>query len=81
MRGLKWSTSTADGSGWCRTRKGAWIEMLRRIPLVAASLVAPVRVRGLKYCHSTDDMAALLVAPVRVRGLKSHTRFGKIFFH
>ena len=36
------------GNGHCRSRKGAWIEMLLLIVIMAVSLVAPVRERGLK---------------------------------
>ena len=34
---------------WCRSREGAWIEIIREAPKVKRCSVAPARERGLKY--------------------------------
>ena len=38
----------------CRSREGAWIEILIIYALSEESLVAPARERGLKYRRNTD---------------------------
>ena len=36
---------------WRRSREGAWIEIAYLIPDERPPIVAPVRERGLKWCH------------------------------
>ena len=60
----------AGGKSYGRTREGAWIEINQSKPADSGLVVAPVRVRGLKYRQDQHIPLLPLVAPVRVRGLK-----------
>ena len=59
---------------YCRSRKGAWIEMSIIGGALSNSAVAPVRERGLKYNYQHRYQWAMEVAPVRERGLKSRLK-------
>ena len=48
-RGLKLNLATLPLSKRCRSREGAWIEIVQNAELKKQRLVAPVRERGLKY--------------------------------
>ena len=54
----------------CRSREGAWIEILGTLDRGVKEGVAPVRERGLKYGCQYADCVGARVAPVRERGLK-----------
>ena len=54
----------------CRSREGAWIEIVARPVSNIGTFVAPVRERGLKsHCYAIPTQKQI-VAPVRERGLK-----------
>ena len=54
----------------CRSREGAWIEIIAQTVYQEFTEVAPVRERGLKCCYWTIWNEWFRVAPVRERGLK-----------
>ena len=54
----------------CRSREGAWIEIIKGLQLLYDLSVAPVRERGLKYFNCVNNNTVYRVAPVRERGLK-----------
>ena len=77
-RGLKFQTILSYIPGGCRSRKGAWIEILRSVCRLSTR---PCRSRKGAWIEINkqpiyDDVSA--VAPVRERGLKSisSTRYG-----
>ena len=54
----------------CRSREGAWIEIIENGTANVSLRVAPVRERGLKFVRGCYEDVKRLVAPVRERGLK-----------
>ena len=59
----------------CRSRKGAWIEIVAVERSKVGFCVAPVRERGLKSLPIGNDVDSYKVAPVRERGLKYRSFF------
>ena len=57
-------------TGTCRSREGAWIEILDGVKQQVTVGVAPVRERGLKFLLPVHSNQQRYVAPVRERGLK-----------
>ena len=69
-RGLKLYIKPIFISVSCRSREGAWIEILGANPTVVESEVAPARERGLKLKQMHLIHYGYSVAPARERGLK-----------
>ena len=54
----------------CRSREGAWIEIVANKLAAESYNVAPARERGLKFLLLLVPSPLLCVAPARERGLK-----------
>ena len=69
-RGLKCTVASTEEKPYCRSREGAWIEIVTINSLRQAFMVAPVRERGLKSNWCKLSINERFVAPARERGLK-----------
>ena len=69
-RGLKSILSIGRNLILCRSREGAWIEMICRRQALKGVVVAPARERGLKFITEPLIINKIIVAPARERGLK-----------
>ena len=67
---MKLNIDYNDRKQVCRSREGAWIEIISFINYILTKCVAPVRERGLKYFPTLAAVPVEKVAPVRERGLK-----------
>ena len=69
-RGLKFYPACLWPAFGCRSREGAWIEILVTMFWLFILSVAPARERGLKCKKKTATRTVKKVAPARERGLK-----------
>ena len=67
---MKLQATCSIGVEGCRSREGAWIEIVVSASKNSGQSVAPVRERGLKLLSKPRMCLTLSVAPVRERGLK-----------